>query len=329
MEKSELAEKITRDWPARGEIATTAELGRVGLSPRLLASAVRHSLLFRIRHGAYVRMGVWQEKYPSEKVMLRVTAHFHATHGRALYSHASAARLLGLSLWNVGPGVHITTPSSVSAKSTVPGVKVHRRQLPDSAQTRISHHTLGPVRTTTLEQTIVDCARTEPFVTAVIIGDSGLHRGASLAVMLELLDAIRGRRGVRAARKVLAALDKGSESAGETRLRLMVADMDILQPEYQVHVQAAGNNYRVDGAWRDIKLALEFDGKTKYFAFRPTDEALYEERQRERELMEDGWSFIRVEWKDLADAELLRRRIMAAMLNARKRLAAVQRDDLW
>lgn len=319
MEKSELAAKIARDWPPGCDIGTTGELGHKGLSPRLLTSAVRHGLLFRLRHGAYIRMEVWQGKHPSEKDLLRIAAHFQATDGRALYSHLSAARLLGLYVWNAGTAIHVTTTSSVSAKSAVPGVSVHRRALPASAQKRISHRKLGTVRTTSLEQTIVDCARTVPFATAVIIGDAGLNRGASLAAMLELLESIPGRRGVCAARRVLASLNKGSESVGETRLRLIVATMDIPQPEYQVCLQAAGNEYRVDGAWREIKLALEFDGKTKYFDYKRTDEAIFEERLRERELMEDGWSFIRFEWKDLGNPELLQRRIVAAMQAARRR----------
>ncbi|MCQ9164800.1 hypothetical protein [Arthrobacter sp. STN4] len=153
--------------------------------------------------------------------------------------------------------------------------------------------------------------------------DAGLHRGASLPALGELLEAIPGRRGVCAARRVIDSLNKSSESAGETRLRLMVGDMDIPQPEYQVPLHAAGNNYRVDGAWRDIKLALEFDGKSKYFAYKRTDEAIYEERRRERELMEDGRSFIRIEWKDLGNPALLQRRIVAAMQAARRRTAAL------
>ncbi|MDJ0318534.1 type IV toxin-antitoxin system AbiEi family antitoxin domain-containing protein [Arthrobacter antibioticus] len=319
METSELAIKIDHDWPSGTIIATSAELAGVGLSPRLLAAAVKSGLLLRIRHGAYTKMAQWQGKFPSEKDALRIAAHFKATRGNSLYSHVSAARLLGLYVWNADAIIHVTTPSSCSATSAVPGVRVHRRALEAGAHQQIRHPRLGTVRVTRLEQTIVDCARTESFVTAVIIGDCGLHNGASLEVMHQLLSMLTGRRGVRAARRVLEALSIGSESAGETRLRLAVAEMDVPQPEYQVWLRAAGNNYRVDGAWRDIKLALEFDGKTKYFAYKRTEDAIYEERLRERELMEEGWSFLRVEWKHLAEREWLERRILASRELARRR----------
>jgi len=97
--------------------------------------------------------------------------------------------------------------------------------------------------------------------------------------------------------------------------------MDIPAPEYQVRLFVRGNEYRVDGTWRDIMLALEFDGKSKYFDFKPTDEAIFQERLRERELMEARWNFIRVVWDDLANPELLRRRIKAAIANAQRRAA--------
>ncbi len=291
-----------------------------GLGPQVLSAGVKHGLLHRVRHGVYIKMAVWRDQFPSERDMLRLTAHFNATGGTSLYSHASAARLWGLYVWGAGPTIHVTAPSSLSSTSAVDGVTVHRRALAQVLHNLFNHRRLGAARMTSLEQTIVDCARNELFVTAVIIGDSGLHHGADLGVMHHLLDALPGRRGVRAARRVLAALNPASESAGETRMRLEITEMDIVQPEYQVWLEAAGNRYRVDGAWPDIKLALEFDGKTKYFAYRRTEEVIYEERQRERELMEAGWTFLRLEWKDLNNPDLLRKRIIASMEMARRRM---------
>ncbi|MHA7271331.1 type IV toxin-antitoxin system AbiEi family antitoxin domain-containing protein [Arthrobacter sp. HLT1-20] len=320
MEMRDLASRITRDWPAGRTIANTAQLTAVGLGPQVLKAARAWGLLFRIRHGVYLQMAHWQQQTPWEQDLLRLRAHALATHGNACYSHLSAARLLGLQVWNAGREIHVNSPSSLSSTSKIRGVTVHRRTMAPEQLLRIRRRYMGVVCLTSLEHTIVDCARTVPFVTAVIIGDSGLHQGAKVDTMLALLDALKGHRGVAAARKVIAALDIGSESAGETRTRLLIAGMDIPAPEYQVRMLVRGNTYRLDGAWRDIKLALEFDGKTKYFDFKPTEEAIYEERLRERELMEEGWSFIRVVWEDLANPELLRRRIKAAMDNARRRM---------
>jgi very-short-patch-repair endonuclease len=61
------------------------------------------------------------------------------------------------------------------------------------------------------------------------------------------------------------------------------------------------------------KVALEFDGKTKYFDYRPTAEVLFEERRREKALAEEGWRFIRVEWDHLFREEEFRNRLLRAL----------------
>jgi len=60
-------------------------------------------------------------------------------------------------------------------------------------------------------------------------------------------------------------------------------------------------------------VALEFDGKTKYFDYKPTAEALFQERQREKALTENGWTFVRVTWADLFREHEFKSRILAAL----------------
>ena len=60
-------------------------------------------------------------------------------------------------------------------------------------------------------------------------------------------------------------------------------------------------------------MALEFDGKTKYFDYRPTAEVLFEERRREKALTEEGWRFVRVEWKDLFREQEFKSRLLRAL----------------
>lgn len=78
----------------------------------------------------------------------------------------------------------------------------------------------------------------------------------------------------------------------------------------------------MDFAWKDIKLALEFDGRTKYFDYAPTSEVLFQERRREKALMEEGWTFMRIEWKDLFDEGRLKKRVLDAIARAEARKAA-------
>lgn len=99
----------------------------------------------------------------------------------------------------------------------------------------------------------------------------------------------------------------------ETRARLIIAEMDIAQPDLQVDLVVAGHNYRPDFVWKEQKLIVEFDGDVKYFAYQPTAEVLLNERKREKRLMEAGWSFVRLDWGDLGNPEEVKRRIRAAL----------------
>ncbi|WP_434618035.1 hypothetical protein [Arthrobacter sp. A5] len=180
----------------------------------------------------------------------------------------------------------------------------------------------GPIWVTSLERTVVDCARIGEFQRAVIIGDHALRKGASLQGIQSLVASMPGSRGIRRARQVVEALDARSESAGETRTRLILRAFNIEQPDVQVVIQAGSISYRADFAWPALKLILEFDGKSKYFDFAPTGQVIFEERRREKALMELGWRFIRIEWSDLGRPGELRTRIQAAIARAREGLAA-------
>lgn len=113
---------------------------------------------------------------------------------------------------------------------------------------------------------------------------------------------------------------------GETRTRLLLAGFGLPMPSLQVQLRTWLGLHRVDFAWEDIRLILEFDGSTKYFDYRPTAEVLVDERRRENALTEDHWSFIRIQWKDLELPDQLQARLLAAMESARARTAALVRS---
>lgn len=59
-----------------------------------------------------------------------------------------------------------------------------------------------------------------------------------------------------------------------------------------------------------------------HFDYEPTDEAIFKERQREKALMKLGWSFVRLEWRDLFMPGITHRRILDAMDRAARINAA-------
>jgi very-short-patch-repair endonuclease len=172
---------------------------------------------------------------------------------------------------------------------------------------------LGKLKVTTLERTVVDCGMMLEYRQALILVDHALRLGASLDLMDAMAGNLTGRARIKTLRRALANADVLAESAGETLTRELLTRLKLPLPEAQVEVRSRLGWHRFDFAWRDKKAALEFDGKTKYFDYAPTAEVLYQERRREKALTEDGWLFVRVEWKDLFREHEFKNRILTAL----------------
>jgi hypothetical protein len=321
MDSQAVRESFARLWPAGRLVATTRQLLDAGLDSRLIALAVRLGLIHRLRRGVYIPMHQWQDRKPWVQDSLVLAGHIAASNGQLVYSHFSAARLHQLNVWNSSRSIHVVASYRPSMAGQAGDTVLHSFSLAPNEVVQRVIPGVGPARYTNLQRTVLDCAMAAPFTQAVVIGDSALHAGLERLELDVALDLLHRRRGVARARKAVSAMNGLSESAGETRTRLILAELPIEQPELQVTLYPGGCEYRADFAWRGIKLILEFDGNTKYFDFGPTDEALVAERERENALIEDGWRFIRVKWKDLSNPEILKARIMKAYLAAEQAAA--------
>lgn len=233
------------------------------------------------------------------------------------YSHTSAARLHGLHLWNADSLIHVTQQAALSSASQAPDVRTHQARLSESevAEAR-------GVRVTSLERTVVDCSRILPHKSALIVAEHGLWLGADRAVMEKTIEEHPGHKGIHRARRVLKVAGSLSESPGETLALHAMKVMRLPMPEQQLVVHTRHGMHRLDFGWRGRKVALEFDGKAKYFAYSPTEQAIFEERRREKALMEEGWTFLRIEWKDLFDEVKLKERVLRAFARADMQSAA-------
>ncbi|WP_264668058.1 type IV toxin-antitoxin system AbiEi family antitoxin domain-containing protein [Arthrobacter sp. VKM Ac-2550] len=323
MDRDLLKMKALDVWPS-SLVATTAQLADLGLSTAFLAAAVRNNVLVRIRRGAYIPLDVWRDSLPDQRDLFRIQAHLLAARHGGTYSHVTAARLHGLHTWGVSSEVHVTLDFSWTRSSQSRDTLAHTLKLDPDQVTWIEGPGGNLFPVTTLERTVVDCARTLNLHQAAVIGDHALHRGASLTGMRELVHAHAGKRGIKKAGRVLSLLDGRSESPGETRTRLLLGTFGIPMPEPQFRVSTRHGDHRLDFAWKDIMLALEFDGRIKYFDYGPTDQVLLEERKRENALTEIHWNFCRVYWPDFSDPEGLKARLINAMKLASARTAALQ-----
>jgi hypothetical protein len=110
-------------------------------------------------------------------------------------------------------------------------------------------------------------------------------------------------RGVRQLRELLPLVDAGAESPKESWLRLLVVDGGFPVPETQIAVFDSGVPIAyLDMGWREIQLALEYDGDQHR-----SDRRQYVKDIRRLPMVEKrGWEVIRVIAED-RPTEVLRR----------------------
>ncbi|MDI3210535.1 type IV toxin-antitoxin system AbiEi family antitoxin domain-containing protein [Arthrobacter sp. AL12] len=300
------------ELPPTGNLWRTEQLLDLGYGSRAIRSLLESGTLVRLRHGCYVRASVWLAQTPSARSRQLIYAHAHGTRttstGRFLYSHTSAARLRRLHLWDVDDAIHVLQKVRPSNERHGRDVRCHTRPFADDDVAVVNG-----LRTTSLERTVADCAMMLHFRQALILTDHALRLGADQSALQALADSLDGRRGIRTFRRVLATADPRSESPGESLSRELILRLRIRPPVPQFEVSSRAGRHRLDFAWKEEMVALEFDGRTKYFDYRPTPEVIFEERRREKALEEEGWRFVRVEWKDLFREQEFKNRILRAL----------------
>ncbi|MFP3460647.1 type IV toxin-antitoxin system AbiEi family antitoxin domain-containing protein [Arthrobacter globiformis] len=298
--------------PARENLWRTEQLLQRGLNSRALMRLVRDGTLIRVRRGCYARGQWWTDLNRSARRRQLIYAHAHGTRttsaGGFVYSHTSGASLQSLRLWGVDDKVHLTQAGCPSGVSHGRDVVAHTGRLGSREVTFVDD-----LPCTSLERTVVDCCLMFNVRQSLILVDHAARLGADLHLLRDYCTALTGRNGVMALRRALELVDARSESAGESLTRELIHRLRIPPPELQFVVRTPFGEHRLDFAWPEQRVALEFDGKTKYFDYRPTNEVVFQERRREKALMEQGWSFIRIEWKDLFREQEFKYRLLRAL----------------
>jgi hypothetical protein len=119
---------------------------------------------------------------------------------------------------------------------------------------------------------------------------------------------------------ILRLADPRIESLGETRCFFLCwrHGLPAPQPQFVVRDAQGREVARLDFAWPEHRVWMEFDGKEKYTKFLRAGEtvadAVLREKRREdlvRELT--GWRCIRITWADLMDPERTASRISALL----------------
>ena len=262
-----------------------------GVDDNALRRGVDAGFIVRMRQGIYALAAVWAQANALERHRLLLEG------VRLLYgdgvaaSHISGCVEQGGPTWGMDLSVvHLTDLTGKGERSV--GKVVHHRGLSQEAGVAVVDWYLQNALTT------IDELRQLHERMAEWPGSIGLHR-------------------------ILGLVDGKAESVGETRTRLMCRAHRLPPPIAQLEIHDHNGRLagRVDFAWPQHRVMLEFDGMVKYHRHRRPGETIEDmvmrEKQREDRLRElTGWTMIRITWADLARPEATVARILRALQSA-------------
>jgi hypothetical protein len=270
-------------------------------------TAVRLGLLSKnqLRSGAWRRVfpDVYADRDVEVSHAIRAGAAARWVVPGAVVTGRSAAVLWGVDLADADDEVELTLPPGAHPRR-VPGLRVRRAALPGEHITRRSG-----VPVTTPAATALRVASMPGHDDAVVAVDRLVATGlVELAAIRALADVAIGPGSARA-RAVAADADGLAESPQETRLRLLIGRSALPRPVPQYRIRHEDRFVaRVDFAWPERKVALEYDGLWH------ADAAQFaKDRQRLNRLQEAGWRIVFVTAADLRNPGALILRIAAAL----------------
>lgn len=273
-----------------------------GIDDNALRRAVHSGRIVRLRQGAYVLGPVWHSTGKVGRHRLLVIAVRRQYGDNVALSHTSACIEQGGPNWGLDlDAVHLTNLFGVGERRCAKVVH-HRGVCRVDDITRLDGGWITSPARTAMDTACI--AEREP---AVAVLDFFQQRGLATREQLEqVLASMISTPDTLSLLLKLELSDGKAESVGETRTRMLcknerlpapVAQFDVLYPSGLV----AG---RVDFAWPDRKVMLEFDGIQKYLRLRrkgeTIEQAILREKAREDLLRElTGWLMIRLVWEDL------------------------------
>jgi hypothetical protein len=278
-----------RDYP----IATTAQWAARGVSGWQLRQRTAKGEFVALRRNVYAKAAEFAKSDPILQHAFHVTAAMHVTRGTA--SHTSAAVLHGLNLLKRPQGNVVTltrAPGSRGSRSSRNRIKIHAAELPAEHVTYLYGR---PV--TTPARTVIDLARTLPFMNGVVTADSALQAGkTSREELAEVLAACRGWPGSAKAGRVLRFSDGRAESALESCARVIFAEHGLPPPDLQVEIYGHGFIGRVDFFWPEYNTVSEADGLGKY---EKNLDLVTAQLERDQLLREAGCKVVHFTWHQL------------------------------
>ena len=243
----------------------------------------------------------WNALDARQQHLIRVEAVAATRRHPPVISHRSAAAFWGFperTGWPVNVDVLAQPDSAARSKN---GVVVHRTPFTDADVAEV-----GGLLVTSPERTLVDLARSENFVDAVVALDFAVDpdraRPGILTTREALLDRVVRADNARGQVKALRAIRfarPGAQNPGETESRVLIFRLGFPEPDLQTrHDNPRGGYYYTDFEWPFFRIIGEFDGlgkylKEEYLRGMTPGQAVVQENIREDDLRREGNDFAR------------------------------------
>lgn len=251
----------------------------------------------RLLHGVYADPGLVVD----HQLMCRAVA-LLLPEGAVIGGHSAAA-------WYGAPFAGPSDPVTVLRPEQQPwagprGVRVHRTTLTPGDAVMLDDLPISSAR-----RTAWDLAALEPMGTAVAALDAMVRAGHLTTHQLSVLaDGGTGRFGVTRLRKIVPLVDPRAESAPESKVRVALVTAGLGPvPQHEIHVDGRFVA-RVDLAWPDAKVALEYEG-----AYHFDGVQIVRDDARIARLEAAGWIVIRVAAADLRTLDAVVAKVAAAL----------------
>ncbi|MBA3781715.1 MAG: type IV toxin-antitoxin system AbiEi family antitoxin domain-containing protein [Nocardioides sp.] len=282
-----------------------------GYSDRAIAAQVKSGEWHRVRRGAYCSGALWGSLSRADQHRVLARAVLRTAHPTSVLSHQSAAIEHGAPVWGVPLNqVHLTRTDGKAGRREA-GLVHHRGALPQEHVV-----TLNGVPVTSATRVAVEVTTVASVESALVTVNGLLHAKATTQQAISaLVNDFRFWPHSLAADLVMRLADHRIESPGESRFLYLCWNQHLPRPKPQVWVYEAGRRVaRLDFAWPEYGVFVEFDGREKYVRFRREGETLdqflmREKKREERVCLLTGWVCIRISWADLSQPEVTARRI--------------------
>ena len=201
----------------------------------------------------------------------------------SVFVGATAAWLFGLDLDPTNP-VEVVVPRSYGHRSRA-GLMVRYRDIPGADVV-----TVRGFRVTRLPLALAELCLQRPAVEALIAIDMAIRkRRTNSPALAQYAEAMNGRPGAARLRS-LAQLAAPAESPMETRLRWLLIEAGLPQPQVQAKLLAGAA--RADLYYPEARLVIEYDGVNHR-------ERLVEDDQRQNLLVSAGFRLLRFTASDI------------------------------